>query len=117
MYKFPCGLRPTRKFIHFHIILYVAEKSATANIEAQFKHFRSTKAFQQWLVKHPNLAMPPFLKQLHAPTGDKKSPFVVPSDFVMKDKQTTPSAQELALPVSQFSLELKEVLSKLMYEQ
>uniref|UniRef100_A0A2A4J746 Uncharacterized protein n=1 Tax=Heliothis virescens TaxID=7102 RepID=A0A2A4J746_HELVI len=79
----------------------------------EIQHLTSTKAFQQWLVKHPQLPMPPFLKYLHAPGGDKKTPFVVPSDYVLKDK-ATPSAQELALPVSQFSLELKEVLSKLM---
>lgn len=64
-------------------------------------------------MKHPQLPMPPFLKNIGA--ADKKTPFVVPSDFIMKDKSTLASSnQELALPVSQFSLELKEVLSKLM---
>ncbi|KAF9801871.1 hypothetical protein SFRURICE_009724 [Spodoptera frugiperda] len=77
------------------------------------QHLTSTKAFQHWLVKHPQLPMPPFLKNIGA--VDKKTPFVVPSDFIMKDKSTLASSnQELALPVSQFSLELKEVLSKLM---
>lgn len=57
--------------------------------------------------------MPPFLKSLDA-SGDKKQLFVVPSDFVVKDKSWDTSANDLALPVSQFSIELKEVLSKLM---
>lgn len=57
--------------------------------------------------------MPPCLEALDA-AGDKKQLFVVPSDYVLKDKSATSSAQELALPVSQFSLELKEVLSKLL---
>ncbi|XP_022829593.1 uncharacterized protein LOC111358611 isoform X1 [Spodoptera litura] len=78
------------------------------------QHLTSTKAFQHWLMKHPQLPMPPFLKDIGS-VADKKTPFVVPSDFVMKDKATlAPSTQELALPVSQFSLELKEVLSRLM---
>ncbi|KAH9639725.1 hypothetical protein HF086_014483 [Spodoptera exigua] len=66
-----------------------------------------------WLIKHPHLAMPPFLKHIGSAVGDKKTPFVVPSDFVLKTN-SAPSIQELALPVSQFSLELKDVLSKLM---
>lgn len=57
--------------------------------------------------------MPKCLKALDE-AGDKKQLFVVPSDYVVKDKSATSSAQDLALPVSQFSLELKEVLSKLM---
>lgn len=57
--------------------------------------------------------MPPCLKALDA-AGDKKQLFVVPSDYMVKDKASASSVQELALPVSQFSLELKEVLSKLM---
>lgn len=72
---------------------------------------RSTKAFHAWLQLHPNLPMPPCLRALDA-AGDKKQLFVVPSDYVLKDKSA--SGQELALPVSQFSLELKEVLSKLL---
>ena len=76
---------------------------------------RSTKAFQQWLSKHPHMPMPPFLKKMDA-AGDKKALFVVPSDYILKDKGATSSLStpELALPVSQFSLELKEVLSRLM---
>ena len=58
--------------------------------------------------------MPPYLKSLEAP-GEKKQPFVVPSDYVVKMKASS-SAQELALPISEFSLELKEVLSKLLNE-
>jgi hypothetical protein len=46
--------------------------------------------------------------------GDKKQLFVVPSDYVAKDRSTSSSTQELNLPVSQFSIELKEVLSKLL---
>lgn len=76
--------------------------------------FRSTKAFQKWLEKHPHLPMPPCLRTLNEP-GDKKQPFVVPSDFVLRDRSSSSSSNyDLALPVSQFSLELKEVLSKLM---
>ncbi|KAJ8724967.1 hypothetical protein PYW07_015925 [Mythimna separata] len=79
------------------------------------QHLTSTKAFQHWLVKHPNLPMPPFLKTLDV-VGDKKPLFVVPSDYIMKEKGggSIASAPELALPVSQFSLELKDVLSRLM---
>ncbi|XP_047023399.1 uncharacterized protein LOC124632570 [Helicoverpa zea] len=94
-------------------VLIPEDLRSMACVWEDIQHLTSTKAFQQWLVKHPNLPMPPFLKYLHAP-GDKKTPFIVPSDYVLKDKGVTPSAQELALPVSQFSLELKEVLSKLM---
>lgn len=76
------------------------------------KYLTSTKAFQKWLKMRSHLFMPPCLKHLDAP-GDKKQPFVVPSDYILKEKSSA-SDQELALPVSQFSLELKEVLSKLM---
>ncbi|XP_050342097.1 uncharacterized protein LOC126768187 [Nymphalis io] len=76
------------------------------------QHLTSTKAFHKWLQKRPHLAMPPFLKSLEAP-GEKKQPFVVPSDYIIKFKAGT-STQDLALPVSEFSLELKEVLSKLL---
>ncbi|CAH0717236.1 unnamed protein product, partial [Brenthis ino] len=78
------------------------------------QHLTSTKAFHVWLQKRPHLAMPPFLKSLEDP-GEKKLPFVVPSDYVVKLKGSS-SAQELALPISDFSLELKEVLSKLLNE-
>lgn len=57
--------------------------------------------------------MPPILKSLDM-AGDKKQLFVVPSDYVVKEKAV--SGQDLALPVSEFSLELKEVLSKLLNE-
>lgn len=59
--------------------------------------------------------MPDFLKSLEAP-GEKKQPFVVPSDYIVRVKASTSSTQDLALPVSEFSLELKEVLSKLLNE-
>ncbi|XP_037303019.1 uncharacterized protein LOC119193508 isoform X2 [Manduca sexta] len=77
------------------------------------QHLTSTKAFHKWLQQRPHLPMPPCLKKLDEP-GDRKQLFVVPSDYVGRDKSGSPSAQELALPVSQFSIELKEVLSKLM---
>ncbi|KAJ0179284.1 hypothetical protein K1T71_004996 [Dendrolimus kikuchii] len=76
------------------------------------KHLTSTKAFQKWLKVRSNLPMPPCLKGLDS-LGDKKQLFVVPSDYMITDKSSSTS-QELALPVSQFSLELKDVLSKLM---
>lgn len=81
------------------------------------KHFfpRSTKAFQKWLQQREYLPMPPFLKGLDQPS-DKKQLFVVPSDFMIRDKGDSTSSAELALPVSKFSLEIKEVLSKLMNE-
>lgn len=60
------------------------------------------------------MPMPPFLKKMDA-VGEKKALFVVPSDYILKDKgASTTSTPELALPVSQFSLELKDVLSRLM---
>ncbi|XP_004927901.2 uncharacterized protein LOC101747079 [Bombyx mori] len=84
-----------------------------AYVWEDIQHLTSTKAFHKWLQQKPNLSMPPFLKSLDA-SGDKKQLFVVPSDFVVKDKSWDTSANDLALPVSQFSIELKEVLSKLM---
>lgn len=103
------GLRITFFFLCVSTLYGTKTSSISLNI------FRSTKAFQQWLVKHPHLPMPPFLKKLDA-AGDKKSLFVVPSDYILKDKEagSTALAPELALPVSQFTLELKEVLSRLM---
>lgn len=59
--------------------------------------------------------MPPFLKSMDQ-SSDKKQLFVVPSDFMIRDKSDSKSNTELALPVSEFSLEIKEVLSKLMNE-
>ncbi|CAK1551733.1 unnamed protein product [Leptosia nina] len=79
------------------------------------QHLTSTKAFHAWLRKRPHLPMPPFFRSLEKP-GEKKLPFVIPSDIVVRDKASSLSAQELALPVSQFDLELKEVLSKLLNE-
>ncbi|XP_072942076.1 uncharacterized protein [Epargyreus clarus] len=81
----------------------------------EVQHLTSTKSFRQWLQKRPHLLMPPFFKALEQP-GDKKQLFVVPSDYVVKDRSASSSTQDLALPVSQFSIELKEVLSKLMNE-
>ncbi|CAB3224961.1 unnamed protein product [Arctia plantaginis] len=78
----------------------------------EIEHLTSTKAFHDWLEKRPQLPMPPYLKSLRA-TSAKKSQFIIPSDILIGDKT---SVQELALPVSQFTLELKQVLSKLMNE-
>lgn len=76
---------------------------------------RSTKAFQKWLQQRPFMSMPEILKEIDMP-GEKKQLFVVPSDFVVRDKsmESFSSSQELAIPVSQFSFEIKDVLSKLM---
>ncbi|CAH2091894.1 unnamed protein product [Euphydryas editha] len=79
------------------------------------QHLTSTKSFHKWLKNRPHLEMPAFLKSLEAP-GEKKQPFVVPSDYIVKVKPPTSSTQDLALPISEFSLELKEVLSKLLNE-
>ncbi|XP_026747060.1 uncharacterized protein LOC113508307 [Trichoplusia ni] len=102
----------------WHGVKIPEDLRSMACVWEDIQHLTATKAFQQWLVKHPQLAMPPFLKELHAPGGDKKQPFIVPSDFVIKgqgqDKAIMPSTQDLALPVSDFSIELKAVLSKLM---
>ncbi|XP_053600250.1 uncharacterized protein LOC128669436 [Plodia interpunctella] len=78
------------------------------------QHLTSTKSFYIWLKSRPHLPMPQFLHTIDSP-GDKKQLFVVPSDYVVKDtRQGSAEEQELNLPVSQFQLELKSVLSKLM---
>lgn len=59
--------------------------------------------------------MPPYLESLDQ-SGEKKQLFVVPSDFVVKEKSSTSIVQELAFPVSEFTLELKEELSKILNE-
>lgn len=59
--------------------------------------------------------MPPFLKGLDQP-NDKKQLFVVPSDFMIRYTSDGTSSSELALPISEFSLEIKEVLNRLMNE-
>ncbi|KAM3968186.1 uncharacterized protein ACR2FA_006441 [Aphomia sociella] len=97
----------------WHSVKIPGDLRSMACVWDDVQHLTSTKAFQKWLRQRPHLLMPPCLKALHTP-GDKKQPFVVPSDYVVKDKSATSFAQDLALPVSQFSIELKEVLSKLM---
>ncbi|XP_075972825.1 uncharacterized protein LOC142974403 [Anticarsia gemmatalis] len=98
----------------WHGVRIPEDLRSMACVWEDIQHLTSTKAFQQWLQKHPQLPMPPCFKEMNVP-GDKKQLFVVPSDYVVKDKRSqSQSVQELALPVSQFALELKEVLSKLM---
>lgn len=91
----------------------IPQQNSITNLLFYTLSFRSTKAFHAWLQKRPHFPMPPFLKSLDDP-GEKKQPFVVPSDYVLKEKASVASAQDLALPISEFSLELKEVLSKLL---
>ncbi|KAL0839500.1 hypothetical protein ABMA28_016206 [Loxostege sticticalis] len=97
----------------WHCVKIPADLKTMSCVWDDIQHLTSTKAFHKWLQQRPHLPMPPCLEALDA-AGDKKQLFVVPSDYVLKDKSATSSAQELALPVSQFSLELKEVLSKLL---
>lgn len=77
--------------------------------------YRSTKAFQNWLSQRPHLPMPPCLNPADM-SGDKKQLFVVPSDFVVRDKSVDVSTQDLNIPISEFSFEIKEVLSRLLNE-
>ncbi|CAG9791922.1 unnamed protein product [Diatraea saccharalis] len=97
----------------WHSLEIPEDLRSMACVWEDIQHLTSTKAFQNWLQQHPHLPMPPCLKQEET-AGEKKQLFVVPSDYVIKDRSTSSSAQELALPVSQFDLELKEVLSKLL---
>ncbi|XP_073963924.1 uncharacterized protein isoform X2 [Choristoneura fumiferana] len=98
----------------WHCVVIPEDLKSMSAVWDDVSHLTSTKAFQKWLEKHPHLPMPPCLRALNAP-GDKKQPFVVPSDFVLRDRSSSSTSNyDLALPVSQFSLELKEVLSKLM---
>ncbi|XP_063823853.1 uncharacterized protein LOC135073625 [Ostrinia nubilalis] len=97
----------------WHCVQIPEDLKTMACVWDDIQHLTSTKAFHKWLQQRPHLPMPPCLKALDA-AGDKKQLFVVPSDYVVKDKSASSSAQELALPVSQFDLELKEVLSKLL---
>ncbi|XP_045526267.1 uncharacterized protein LOC123715340 [Pieris brassicae] len=99
----------------WHSVKIPEDLKSMAAVWDDIQHLTSTKTFHQWLQKRPHMPMPPFFKSLEKP-GEKKLPFVVPSDFVVRDKASSMSAQELALPVSQFDLELKDVLSKLMNE-
>ncbi|RVE43103.1 hypothetical protein evm_012244 [Chilo suppressalis] len=97
----------------WHSLKIPEDLRSMACVWDDIQHLTSTKAFQSWLQQRPHLPMPPCLKPDEA-AAEKKQLFVVPSDYVVKDRSSSSSAQELALPVSQFSLELKEVLSKLL---
>ncbi|XP_026765206.2 uncharacterized protein LOC113523429 [Galleria mellonella] len=97
----------------WHSVKIPEDLRSMACVWDDIQHLTSTKAFQKWLEQNPCLPMPPCFKALHA-SGEKKQPFVVPSDYVVTDKSVSSSAQDLALPISQFTIELKEVLSKLM---
>ncbi|KAL4703375.1 hypothetical protein ACJJTC_011164 [Scirpophaga incertulas] len=77
-------------------------------------HLTSTKAFTEWLQQRPYLPMPPCLKTDDA-TVEKKRLFVVPSDYIgLTTDKSTSSVQDLAIPVSKITIELKDVISKLM---
>ncbi|KPJ16876.1 hypothetical protein RR48_13732 [Papilio machaon] len=82
---------------------------------SEIQHLTSTKTFYNWLKQRPHMPMPPCLESLDQ-SGEKKQLFVVPSDFVVKEKSSTSIVQELAFPVSEFTLELKEELSKILNE-
>ncbi|VVC88909.1 unnamed protein product [Leptidea sinapis] len=97
----------------WHPVKIPEDLKTMACVWEEIQHLTSSKAFHEWLQTKPYLPMPPFFKALEKP-GDKKQPFVVPSDFVVTDRSSSTSAQELALPISEFDLELKEVLSKLL---
>ncbi|XP_039745929.1 uncharacterized protein LOC120623773 isoform X2 [Pararge aegeria] len=97
----------------WHCVKIPDDLRTMACVWDDIQHLTSTKAFHAWLQKRPHFPMPPFLKSLEQP-GEKKQPFVVPSDYVLKEKASLASVQDLALPISKFSLELKEVLSKLL---
>ncbi|XP_059059984.1 uncharacterized protein LOC131853173 isoform X2 [Achroia grisella] len=97
----------------WHSVKIPGDLRSMACVWDDIQHLTSTKEFQKWLEQRPHLPMPQCLKDMYA-SGEKKHPFVVPSDYVVQDKSAPTTTQDLALPVSQFSIELKEVLSKLM---
>ncbi|CAK1578285.1 unnamed protein product [Parnassius mnemosyne] len=83
-------------------------------IWGEIEHLTSTKTFYNWLKQRPYLPMPQYFKTMDN-SGEKKL-FDVPSDYVVKQKSSTSITQELAFPVSEFTLELKEELSKILNE-
>ncbi|XP_060800593.1 uncharacterized protein LOC106131057 [Amyelois transitella] len=97
----------------WHCVKIPDDLLTMAAVWDDIQHLTSTKSFYTWLKKRPHLPMPTFLRSIDA-AGDKKQLFVVPSDYVVRDKTASTSDQELALPISQYTLELKDVLSKLM---
>ncbi|XP_045763284.1 uncharacterized protein LOC123866025 [Maniola jurtina] len=97
----------------WHCVKIPEDLRTMACVWDNIQHLTSTKTFHQWLQKRPHFPMPPFLKSLEEP-GEKKQPFIVPSDYVLKEKTSLTSTPDLALPVSEFSLELKAILSELL---
>ncbi|KOB67642.1 Uncharacterized protein OBRU01_19488, partial [Operophtera brumata] len=63
----------------------------------KMKHFPPLNNTEQMWHCRPHLPMPKCLKTL-GDTGDKKQLFVVPSDYVLRDRSITSSAPDLALP-------------------
>ncbi|XP_049865468.1 uncharacterized protein LOC126366402 [Pectinophora gossypiella] len=98
----------------WHSVKIPEDLRSMAAVWEDISHLTATKAFMKWLTQHPYMPMPPYLKELGG-AGEKKQLFVIPSDFVVRDKSIESfSNQDLNIPVSQFSLEIKEVLSRLL---
>ncbi|KAJ2950693.1 hypothetical protein O0L34_g8953 [Tuta absoluta] len=89
-------------------------KSMTT-VWGDISHLTSTKAFTKWLQQRPYLPVPPCLRDLQQP-GDKKQLFVQPSDFVLREQKSESFDYELNIPISDFSLEIKDVISKMLQD-
>ncbi|CAG5038163.1 unnamed protein product [Parnassius apollo] len=92
----------------------IPEDLRSSCVWGEIQHLTSTKTFYKWLKMRHYLPMPPYFKTMDS-HGEKKL-FVVPSDYVVQQKSSTSITQELAFPVSEFNLELKEELSKILYD-
>lgn len=68
-------------------------------------------------MKRPASQIPAVFKDLYgeSETGRRRSSFIVPSDLVMTQGHSSTS-QQLQLPVSQFNIDMKDVLEKLRAE-
>ncbi|XP_047989300.1 uncharacterized protein LOC125228687 [Leguminivora glycinivorella] len=97
----------------WHSLVIPEDLKTMSAVWDEISHLTSTKSFHAWLQKRPHLPMAKYLKSLETP-GDKKQTFIVPSDFVLAKEGSSTSTQDLALPVSEFTLELKEVLQEIM---
>ncbi|XP_063380292.1 uncharacterized protein LOC134666918 [Cydia fagiglandana] len=95
----------------WHSLVIPEDLKTMSAVWDEISHLTSTKSFHSWLQKRPHLPMAKYLKSLETP-GEKKQTFVVPSDYVLVKEGS--SYQDLALPVSEFTLELKEVLQEIM---
>ncbi|XP_063636075.1 uncharacterized protein LOC134806678 [Cydia splendana] len=95
----------------WHSLVIPEDLKTMSAVWDEISHLTSTKSFHAWLQKRPHLPMAKYLKSLETP-GEKKQTFVVPSDYVLAKEGS--STQDLALPVSEFTLELKEVLQDIM---